>query len=353
MKRKAKTKLGMAPVTDLGSPTRIRAVYRRSDGSIEIDLPVERIPSALEDHKGTVWVDIEALGGNDHAVVEKMLRETFHFHPLAVEDALRESHVPRIDDWGRYLYLVFSSIDFDPETDDARLHELDLFLGSNYLVSYHTESLPLLDLHRRNIERDPENRLRHGADHLLYHLLDLTVADFMPALEHLDEAVEEAQNEVFADPTPRTLQNIFRIKRSAVRVHRMLSPMREVLNRLARDPYDQVLEEHRVYFRDVYDHIVRLHDISESLRDLVAGALDTYLSIVSNRTNDVMKTLTLVSVMFLPMNFLAGFFGMNFFGPTVAFETPLPKAVLFSATVAAMTIMPIAIWRIGKRRQWF
>ena len=336
-----------------GSKAVIRIVHRHGEGAIDLDYSLDRIDAALEDPAATLWIDIEDKGAVDSAGVEKLLRETFHFHPLAIEDALCESHVPRVDDWGPYLYLVFSTIDFDPVTDDARLHELDVFLGRNYLITYHVEPLPILDQHRKNIERDPNNRLKNGADHLLYHLLDLAVAQFMPALEHLDEAIDAAQAEVFDDPTPHTLQDIFRVKRVAVRVHRMLSPMREVLNRLARDPYDQIAEPHRVYFRDVYDHLVRLHDVSESLRDLISGALDTYLSVVSNRTNEIMKTLTLVSVMFLPMSFLAGFFGMNFFGETLAFTSGLPKQLLFWGSLGFMTMMPFLIWGFGKRRGWF
>ena len=136
----------------------------------------------------------------------------------------------------------------------------------------------------------------------------------MPALEHLDDAIDAAQDEVFERPTTQTIQTIFQIKRSTIRLHRILGPQREVLNRLARDEYAQIAAEHRVYFRDVYDHLVRIHDITESLRDLISGALDTYLSAISNRTNEIMKTLTLVTVMFMPMSFLVGFFGMNFFG---------------------------------------
>ena len=323
------------------------------EGEIHFDWPNERIHDALADERGTIWIDIEDPGAADNRGVEKMLREVFHFHPLAVEDALHDTHVPRIDDWGSYLYLVFSSIDFDPETDDLCLHELDLFLGANYLVSYHNETLALIERHRKNIERDPENRLRHGADHLLYHLLDMAVGDYLPAIEHLDEAIDAAQDEVFDEPTPHTLHRIFRTKRAAARIHRMIGPMREVLNRLARDPYPLVDEPHRVYFRDVYDHLVRLHDVSESLRDLVSGALDTYLSVSANRTNDIMKALTVVTVMFLPLSFLGGFFGMNFFGNTLAFETPLPKAFLFWSTVVAMIGTPVFMYQWAKRKGWY
>ncbi|MEJ7640246.1 MAG: CorA family divalent cation transporter [Singulisphaera sp.] len=194
--------------------------------------------------------------------------------------------------------------------------------------------------HRARLEEPPEAR----ADHLLYHLLDKGVSEYIPALEHLDDAVDAAQDEVFERPTTRTIQTIFQIKRSAVSLHRILGPQREVLNRLARDDYGQIAADHRVYFRDVYDHLVRIHDITESLRDLISGALDTYLSAISNRTNDIMKTLTLVTVMFMPMSFLAGCFGMNIFGESLEFKAWLPKDTLFAGVCLVTFVTPGAMW---------
>jgi magnesium transporter len=336
-----------------GPPVNVRVVYRDSSGQIHLEWPADRLRETLDDAGGTVWVDIEDPESNPSEVAGTLLRDVFQFHPLAVEDALKETHVPKVDDWGDYLYLVFHSIDFDPETDHIRLHELDIFLGRNYLVTYHNEPLKFLEQDRANIARDPVNRLRHGADHLLYHVLDMAVADYLPAIEHLDEAIDDAQDEVFSYPTPDTLQAIFRVKRSALRLHRILAPEREVLNRLARDSYDPIDPEHRVYFRDVYDHTVRVHDLAESLRDLISGALDTYLSAISNRTNDIMKLLTLVTVMFLPMSFLTGFFGMNYFGETLAFQTSMPKATLFVATCLLMVGSVVAQAYFAWRRGWF
>jgi magnesium transporter len=332
----------------------VRVVYRESSGAIHLDWPFEEVGRAIEDVGGTVWVDIQDLESASNDGVEGLLRDIFHFHPLAIEDALKDTHVPKVDDWGQYLYIVVDTLDFDPATDELRMHELDLFLGQNYLVTYHNEATQVLERHRRNLEREPENRLKFGPSHLLYRLLDEVVAEFLPAIEHLDNGIDEAQDEVFAVPTPRTLRKIFQVKRNALRLHRVVLPMREVLNRLARDPYTQVDVDHRIYFRDVYDHLVRIHDIVESLRDLIAGALDTYLSVVSNRTNDIMKALTLVNVMFLPLTFVAGFFGMNFFGETLMFVTPaLPKAALFWTACALMIGTPIGMTIMARRRGWF
>ena len=336
------------------SEPRVRIVYRDGSGAIHLDWPVDRVAKAIADAEGTVWVDIEDLESACNDSVESMLRDVFHFHALAIEDALKDTHVPKVDDWEKYLYIVIDTIDFHPETDDLRLHELDLFLGPNYLVTYHNESTEVLERHRRHLEREPEARLNQGASHLLYRLLDEVVDEFLPAIEHLDNAIDDAQDEVFHVPTPRTLRKIFHVKQSALQLHRVAIPMREVLNRLARDPYDQIPPEHRIYFRDVYDHLVRVHDIVESLRDLIAGALDTYLSVVSNRTNDIMKALTVVNVMFLPLTFVVGFFGMNFFGETLMFTWPLlPKTALFWMACAVMIGTPVGVAFMAWRRGWF
>lgn len=338
------------PTTAPSSP-RIRIFHRDAAGKIDMNWPFDKIGEAITDQTCTLWVDIERPD-LDLPRIEALFRDVFAFHPLAIEDALKESHVPKLDDWGNYLYLVFHGLDFDPDTDHLRLHELDLFLGMNYLVSCHAVPMKPIDTLRRQIERDPERGCK-GPDHLLYHILDLGTEEYLSAITHLDEAIDTAQEEVFEAPTPETLQQIFRVKRSAVKVHRILSPQREVLNRLARDAYPQIDAPDRVYFRDVYDHLVRLHDISETLRDLVSGALDTYLSAISNRTNDIMKTFTLVTVMFLPMSFLAGFFGMNFFGDNMVLPHALPRVAFFWINFLAMVLTPPTIYFWAKRRGWF
>ncbi len=340
------------PAAPLPEPA-IRVVYRDAGGTMHLDWPADRLAEAVADAGGTAWVDIEDLEGANNARVERMMLDLFHFHPLAVEDALEDTHVPRVDDWGGSLYLVVNAIDIDPASGEIRSREVDFFLGPNFVVSYHNQAIEVLERHRRNLARESEARLRQGSAHVLYRLLDEIVADFVPAIEHLDDRIDAAQDEVFRHPTPATLQRIFLVKRAAIQLHRVVIPIRELLNRLARDDYPLIPVESRVYFRDVYDGLVRVHDILESLRDLVSSALETYLSVVSNRTNDIMKALTVVNVMFLPLTFVVGFFGMNFFGPTLAFETPaLPKGSLFFATLAALIGTPILFWILARRRGW-
>lgn len=334
------------------SGCKVRALFRDGAGEMHLDWPVDRIPEVVRDERGTLWIDVEDLPGQPSPVAENLLREVFRFHPLAVDDALRESHVPKIDDWDDYIYIVFHSSRIDPESGDLSLQEMDVFLGPNYLVTYHQEPLEFLTEGREAIEHDPRDRMRHGADHLLFRFLDRSVDQSLETIEALDERIDRVQDAVMANHGPRSLQAIFRIKRSAIQLQKTFGPQRDVLNKLARDPYKVVKEGHRVYFRDVYDHIVRIHDVSEGLRDLIAGTLDTYLSVMSNRTNEIMKALTMVTVMFMPMSFLTGFFGMNFFGATMALDSPMPRWGLFWGALALMALSPVAMLILARRRRW-
>ena len=331
----------------------IRILFRDGAGKMHLEWSTEELETALNDADGTVWVDIEDPVEGPSQDAENILRDVFHFHPLAIEDALKETHVPKIDDWGDYIYVVFHASAIDPQTDDLVLQELDVFLGLNFLVTYHTGAMAFLDDDRQAIQHDPRDRMKDGADHLLFRFLERAVDQSLKAIEVLDERIDDIQDQIIAWPSPESLQNIFQIKRSAIHLQKTFSPQREVLNRLARDPYKPVKEAHRVYFRDVYDHIVRIHDISESLRDLIAGTLDTYLSVMSNRTNEIMKTLTLVTVMFMPMSFIVGFWGMNFFGESLAFKAAMPKVALFLGSLAVMCLSPILMLVYVRRRRWF
>jgi magnesium transporter len=326
----------------------IRALYRTQAGHTRTDLRPEEFVAALEDDGGLLWVDLADESPN---VCAPILRDTFGFHPLAVDDALEEAHVPKVDDWGRYIYLVLHAIVFDPLNDDPLTTlELDVFLGRNYLVTYQAQSLAAVDRVWAACQRD-ERHLQHGVGHLLYRVADELVADYMPAIERIDEAIDQIEDQVFDKPTPSMLQSIFVLKRALLHLRRIIAPQREVLNKLARGDYAVIDAEQRIFFRDVYDHLVRLHDIAESLRDLVGSALDTYLSVVNNRMNEVMKTLTVITTLFMPITFLVGFFGTNFFQP-VARLNVFTDNTAFALFMAAMILLPAGMYAWMRKRAW-
>jgi magnesium transporter len=174
--------------------------------------------------------------------------------------------------------------------------------------------------------------------------------DYMRVVEGLDDEIDRIEMTVFRRPRAELVRRIFRTRRTLSRLRRILGALREVLNRLARDEYAVIDATDRVYFRDVYDHLVRLYDIVEGLRDMAAGALDSYLSVTSNRINEVMRTLTVVNVLFMPLSFLAGFFGMNFFGEAFNVATPFPSVFLFWLCLGMMVATPLALFGWIARR---
>jgi len=329
----------------------IHSLYYASDGVVRTDLPPEEFAGALQDGAGLLWVDFSATPAETD---EPILRGVFGFHPLAVDDALRESHVPKVDDWGQYLYLVLHSVVYDHDEENGAhvdTPELDLFVGPNYLVTHHDQPLAPVDRVWSAIQRDERYR-RSGVEYILYLLADELVASYMPVVEEMDDAIDHIEDEVFEQTGPKMLARIFVLKRSLLRLRRTIAPQREVLNKLARDDYAVINAKSRIFFRDVYDHTVRLYDITESLRDLVSGVLDTYLSVINNRMNEIMKTLTTITTLFMPISFVASFFGMNFFQPV---SEPLKNWTTNPAFLLTMILMiglPVAMYMWMRRRAW-
>jgi magnesium transporter len=326
----------------------LRAIYYKGNGNLPTEITPDDYAAALQDNTGVLWVDFM---GEEPESSEQILLKTFGFHPLAVDDALRETHVPKVDDWEQYLYIAMHAISFTSGGDDIEAIELDTFLGKNYIVTHHDLPIQSLDRIWDTCTRD----LRHfkqGADHILYKLTDELIVDYMNVVESLDEEIEMVEDKVFSRPSSEIVQQIFTLKRVTLHLRRYLSPLREVLNKLARDNYAVIDVKDRIYFRDIYDHLVRLHDISESLRDLVGGVLDTYLSVINNRMNEIMKTLTLITTMFMPISFLVGFYGMNFFQPTYQTLLPWTGRTAFIMTMIVVIVTPIGMVFWMRRRKW-
>lgn len=326
----------------------LRSLYRSPEGLDQIDLNPEAFAVALQEPDALLWVDLDGESPED---CEPILQQVFGFHPLAVDDALQESHVPKVDDWGTYLYIVLHAVILDPG-DQIGLDtlELDIFLGANFLVTHRTRPMAAVDRLWSVCQRD-ERQLKKGGAYLLYALADELVADYMPVVDGFDEAIDRIEDLVFSKPTPSLLEQILALKRALLHVRRIIAPQREVLNKLGRGDYAVIDVKDRVFFRDVYDHLVRLYDITESLRDLVGGALDIYLSVVNNRMNDVMKTLTVITTLFMPVSFLVGFFGMNFFQPSIPLAS-WTGGVAFGFMVAAIILLPLGMLLWMRRRAW-
>jgi magnesium transporter len=326
----------------------IRSLVRLKSGALRLDFDRARLRAALRDPGALVWVDFE---GEPPEICEPILTQLFRFHPLAVDDALTETHVPKLDDWGEYLYIAIHAIRYQSGTENPlTIHEIDAFLGKNYLVTHHDDPLSAIERTWDRCQKD-SRAIGGGADHLYYALADEIVLGYMQSIEVIDDDIEDFEDAVFERPTSETLASVFNLKRGLLQLRRIVSPQREVFNKLARDDLHVIDRRDRIYFRDVYDHLVRLHDINESMRDQVSGILEIYLSVINNRMNEIMKTLTIITTLFMPISFLTGFFGMNFFGPTARFD-PWTSGPAFAATMAVLVLTPLVFYLWVRRRAW-
>jgi magnesium transporter len=269
---------------------------------------VDRVdPAWLEPGSGTsVWVDINQ-GTEDEL---RILTEVFHFHELAVEDALAAIHHPKIESYGDYLYLILHGIDFQAAEHCFQTQDVDFFLGDQYLVTVHpgvTESVgKLTDVCPRN------NRvLGEGAAALMHRIIDAMVDSYGPEVEELSDRLDRIEKEVFERPNPRLARGILDFKRDIASLRRVVLPQRDVVGRLARREFPLISEPLSYRFRDVHDHLVRLADEAMFFQDRITSLLDAYLSNVSNQLNSVMKVLTVIATIFMPLTVLTGMYGMN------------------------------------------
>ncbi len=323
----------------------IRMICRHADGRVEVDAPLDDLPHLLADRKTQIWVDMMGESNGDY---EQILAGVFHFHPLAIEDALQDTHVPKLDDYASYLYLVFHAVAPGDEPMDIDSQEVDVFLGPNYLVTIHENS-------RRSIDRawDADHHveigLARGPAMLLYELLDSQIDNFIPLIDSFEAQLEKLGDDIFlsAESERDMLNRLLTAKSSALRLQRILAPQRELLGRLSTGEYRSVPAHVRMYYRDIYDHLARLANLADSMRDLASSTIETHLALVNNRMNEVMKLLTMVSTIFIPLSFLAGVYGMNFeFMPELEiwWFYPLMWVVFISIAVTMLIIF--------RKRKW-
>ncbi len=320
----------------------IRSMVYVNGGKPQIGVPLGQISTDVR-AAGLLWVSLE---NPTESEIYATLRDTFHFHPLAIEDCLTVGYqAPKIDDFGEYIFVIAHALQPGPELNTI---ELNCFLGKNYLVtSFQSPALSSIDMVWKKLERD-ERLVSHGADFLLHAILDVMVDEYMPILDQMDEEIETLEDEVISKPQPPILEKILDLKHRIMNLRRIVNPQREVMNRLSRDDFPQIDRKSRIYYRDIYDHLVRIQDLSESIRDIISGSLDIYLSATSNRLNEVMKALTIVSTIFLPMSFFAGVYGMNFhYFPEITWKYGYVMAW------AIFLLIPIGMLIFFKKRGWF
>ena len=288
------------------------------------------------------WLDIEAPDDADY----ELLEHTFKFHPLTIEDIKHQEQRPKVDEYPDYNFTVIFQALW--ENDNVVFREHHLYVGSHYLITVHQEHSPaLMEVHDR-IAKSPS--LTKGLPAFLtYLIIDGLVDSTFPALELLDDSVDSLEDDIIAKADSRLLDRIYHLKHSVVELRRLLGAQRDVFQALITHGIHLQQQDMTLYYRDVYDHIVRQYETVDSLRDLLTSAMDVYLSTVSNRLNQTTKALTVIASVFLPLSFLTGFYGMNFSYLTQVLESPY---IAFAVGVGTMLIaIGIQLW-LFRRRGW-
>ncbi|MCX6348356.1 MAG: magnesium/cobalt transporter CorA [Candidatus Aureabacteria bacterium] len=275
----------------------------------------ETFKTILADEKNLLWIDMEDPTGDEISI----LRDDFKFHALLIDDCVSSHSHPKLDEFANYFFLVIHSCFYysqKPTEEALNIRELDIFVGKNFVITFHNGHIRAINTNRKRCEHDCQI-MSNGADFLLYHLLDALVDNYFPILDTLSEQLAKIEELILTDPRPALQSKIFAARRSIVTLRSVVGPQRELVARFIRPGFPFIRENARLYFKDIYDHIFRVYDISEMSRELIAQDMESYISSINWRLNEVMKTLTVIATFFIPVTTVASFYGMNVAIPEV------------------------------------
>ena len=333
----------------------LRAFIKHADGRVSRETSNEALSAALRDHGSTFWLDMVKPTDEEYALLD----EVFGFHPLAIEDTLNYMQRPKIESYDHvgegcqegYFYMVFHGPDLETFKEKLRTRELDLFVSARYLVTIHEEVMKSVEAVVTRAEADPGRALDRGTDVLLHNIIDHMVDHYQPILDYLQESLDDLEERALSDPRPDVLTEIAGRKRELLNLRRIVGPQREVVAQLTRGEVPFIREGTRVYLRDVQDHLIRTVETVELYRDLVLGARDIYLSSISNHLNQIMKILTVISVIALPMTIVTSFFGMNFHN-VAWWDHTLGSPSGFVIAIAIVLTLDVAMLLLFRWKKW-
>ncbi|ACM22282.1 MAG: magnesium transporter [Thermotoga sp.] len=292
---------------------------------------------SLRDSSMTTWINIVGVHRTD--VVER-IGEHFGIHLLVLEDILNINQRPKIEFFDEYVFLVLKMITYDENSSELTSEQISLILRGNCVLTFQEKRGDVFDPVRERIRHNRGVIRKRGADYLLYALVDALVDNYFVLLEKIDDETEILEEEVLEMSAEDTVQKIYVLKRNLIELRKTIWPLREVLNEISRGESSLIKEETLPYFKDVYDHTIRIADTVETFRDIASGLLDVYLSNMSNRTNEVMKVLTIIATIFMPLTFIAGIYGMNFeYMPELSWKWGYPVVLIVMGVIAFLMVV--------------
>ncbi|MEA3297469.1 MAG: magnesium/cobalt transporter CorA [candidate division Zixibacteria bacterium] len=316
--------------------------YYVPDKGVTLGDGIEDFDSWCLREDAVLWIDMCKPTDKESFV----LTNDFQFHPLAVEDVISEKPRTKLDDYDRYLFLVFQLVDYVGREEELKVSEIDMFLCRNSLVTVHYDDHRIWDFLYSRAERD-ERLLRRGVDFLFHAVIDTAVDNYNTTLDILEYEVDQVENDVLGEPDEDTVRSIFTLRRDILHLKRLVLPQKEVLRKLSRPPHKLISRRASVYFSDIYDHLVRINDVADSERETLNSSLEVYYSSVSTKTNQIIKILTIFTVLFIPPTFLVGLWGMNFtFMPELDWE----HGYLFALLLMFSVVLSLVIY--FRRKKW-
>ncbi len=312
------------------------------DGVCHADLPLSELAPRLAANQGTLWLDLVQPDAAELA----LLTDVFKFHPLAVEDSLREQQRPKVESYGTYYFIVFYAASYDDDDEKLRTLPVHLFVGPRFLVSIHRDELPVLTETAQRWQA-PSSPLGRTVGALVYALLDAIVDDYFPLIDQFADRVEALEEQIFEQFDEAAIQTIFGLKKDLLALRRTMSPERDVMNMLLRREVPVFSNEDVVYLQDVYDHLIRVTDTVDTYRDLLSSALDSFLSVQSNKLNQIVKVLTITSIVLMSDALIAGIYGMNF-----EFMPELHLRYGYAYALALMLVISVGLVLFFRRKRW-
>jgi magnesium transporter len=326
-------------------PAQIHLFSYGPDRCEERVLRPEEIPSLVVPENGVLWLDIWGL--SDPGVV-KAVGDRFGFHPLALEDVLNIPQRPKVDRFENHLLVILREVSYPVETE-----QVSMFLADRLLVTFQERPGDPFDPIRDRLRKGLGKVRSLGADYLLYALCDTVVDSIFPTLEKLGEEVENLEETVIGTPVPETLREIRGVKRQLLEVRRAIWPARDAMSELLREDSLLIRPETRVFLRDCYDHTIQVMDMVETYREMAASLVDEYISSVSNRMNEIMKVLTIMATIFIPLTFIAGVYGMNFDREISPFNMPeLGWRYGYPAALILMVVVAVGMLYYFRKKKW-
>ncbi len=308
---------------------------------------VERIEDCfpLRDTKTVTWINIDGL--HDVELIEKVGNH-FNLHPLLLEDILNTTQRPKFEDFGDYIYVTLKMLSLDEATQHASKEHLSVVLGKNYVISFQERVGDVFDPVRARIRTKGKRIRKSREDYLAYSLIDAVVDGYYVTMERIGEILENIEDELMGMPTQETLETIHAIKRETIMIRRSIWPLREVVTGLERSESPLIKKATAPFIRDLYDHTIQVMDTIESFRDVTSSMMDLYMSVISNRMNEVMKVLTIIATIFIPITFIAGIYGMNF-----AYMPELDWRPAYFVAWGVIVLVALGMVAYFRRLKWF